>query len=139
MLGPRDGEELAQAAVVSLRNSVWFRSGGELTGRIDGDAALALDHVVGAAKHFWLHVDLDVLSTHAMSAVDYPQPGGLSWEDLSEITARALAHPSCAGWSVVIYNPDLDSDRTDARRIVQYVENVLPARRGGGGGRRRGR
>ena len=121
MLGPRDADELAQFAVPSLRDSVWFRSGGELTVRIQGDTALALDHVVAAAKHFWLHVDLDVLSTEAMSAVDYQQPGGLSWEDLSEITTRALAHPSCAGWSVVIYNPDLDSGQTDARRIVEYI------------------
>jgi arginase len=68
-----------------------------------------------------LHVDLDVLSTGAMSAVEYPQSGGLSWGDLSEITARALAHPACAGWSVVVYNPDLDGDRTDAHRIVHYI------------------
>ena len=132
MLGPRDADELSQFAVLSLRDSVWFRSGGELTGRVDGHSALALDHVVAAAKHFWLHVDLDVLSTEAMSAIDYPQAGGLSWEDLSEITTRALAHPSCAGWSVVIYNPDLDSDQTDAHRIVEYIQDVLPARRGGG-------
>jgi arginase len=145
MLGPRDAEELAQFSVPSLRDSVWFRSGGELTGRIERDSALALNHVVAAAKHFWLHVDLDVLSTEAMSAIDYPQSGGLSWGDLGEITSRALAHPSCAGWSVVIYNPDLDTNQTGAHEIVRYIEDVLPARRGlpaggrgGGAPRRRG-
>ena len=122
MLGPRDAEELVQFGVISLRDSVWFKSGAELTGRIEGDTDLALDHVVAEAKQFWLHVDLDVLSTEAMSAVDYPQPGGLSWKDLSEITARALAHPSCAGWSVVIYNPDLDEDQAGARQIVRYIQ-----------------
>jgi arginase len=122
MLGPRDADELSQFAVPSLRDSVWFRSSGELTGRIERDSALALAHVVAAAPRFWLHVDLDVLSTEAMSAVDYPQPGGLSWGDVSEVTTRALAHPSCAGWSVVIYNPDLDADQRDARQIVRYIE-----------------
>lgn len=122
MLGPRDADELRQFALPSLRDSVWFRSGGELTGRVERDSALALDHVVAAAKHFWLHVDLDVLSTKAMSAVDYQQSGGLSWGDLGEITTRALAHPSCAGWSVVIYNPDLDTNRTGAHEIVRYIE-----------------
>ena len=81
-----------------------------------------LNHVGVATKHFWLHVDLDVLSTDAMGAVDYPQAGGLSWEELGEITTRILANPSCAGWSVVIYNPDLDDDRTAAHQIVRYID-----------------
>jgi arginase len=119
MLGPRDAEELEHFAVPSLRGSVWFRSDDELTER---DIPLALDHVVTSAQRFWLHVDLDVLATNAMSAVDYPQPGGLSWGKLGDITTRALAHPGCVGWSVVVYNPDLDSDRTDAHRIVHYIE-----------------
>jgi len=127
MLGPRDADELSQFAVPSLRDSVWFRSGGELAGRIERDGALALAHVVSAAQHFWLHVDLDVLSTKAMSAVDYPQAGGLSWADLSEVTTSALAHPGCAGWSVVIYNPDLDADRKGAQEIVRYIEESARA------------
>jgi arginase len=127
MLGPRDADELSQFGVSSLRNSVWFRSSGELTGAIERDSALGLEHVVAASRHFWLHVDLDVLSTEAMSAIDYPQPGGLSWGDLSEITTRALAHPACAGWSVVIYNPDLDEDRTGAHEIVRYIEESARA------------
>lgn len=127
MLGPRDAEELEHFEVPSLRDAVWFRSDDELTER---DSALALDHVVAAVQRFWLHVDLDVLATNAMSAVDYPQPGGLSWGRLGEITTRALAHPGCVGWSVVVYNPDLDTDRTDAHRIVHYIEEA--ARTGSG-------
>lgn len=127
ILGPRDAEELEHFEVPSLRGSVWFRSDDELTER---DSALALDHVVAAAKRFWLHVDLDVLATDAMSAVDYPQAGGFSWGRLGEITTRALAHPGCVGWSVVVYNPDLDSDRIDAHRIVHYIEES--ARTGSG-------
>ena len=57
-----------------------------------------------------------------MSAVDYLQAGGLAWDDLGEITNRALAHPSCVGWSVVIYNPDLDTNRAGAHDIVRYIE-----------------
>lgn len=126
VLGPRDADELLQFGVPSLRDSVWFRSGEELTGQIERDSAQGLDHVVAAAGHFWLHVDLDVLSTDAMSAVDYPQ-AGLSWGDLSEVTARALAHPACAGWSVVIYNPDLDADRSGAHAIVRYIDESIRA------------
>ena len=40
---------------------------------------------------WWLHVDLDVLSTDSLPAVDYPQPGGLNWEQLEKLTATALS------------------------------------------------
>jgi arginase len=59
--------------------------------------------------------------------VDYPQPGGLFWEHLEAITRTALAVGGCAGWSVCIYNPDLDPDRSGADRIVGYLARVSSA------------
>jgi arginase family enzyme len=29
------------------------------------------------------------------------------------------------GWDITIYNPDLDPDRTHARRIVRFVASVI--------------
>lgn len=121
MLGPRDAEDLARHAVPSLRGSVWLRSDRDLSGRVGDETELALGRMKASAGRFWLHVDLDVLSTMALAAVDYPQPGGLGWDDLGEITERVLAHPGCLGWSVVIYNPDLDDGDDGARAIVEYV------------------
>ena len=37
---------------------------------------------------WWLHVDLDVLSTAALPAVDYQQPGGCRGRTSTELTAR---------------------------------------------------
>jgi arginase len=125
MLGPRDAEDLARHAVPSLRGSVWLRSDRELSGRVGDEAAAALDHLKVSAGGFWLHVDLDVLSTASLAAVDYRQPGGLGWDELGELTGRALADPGCLGWSVVIYNPDLDDDGSGARDIVSYITTVL--------------
>jgi arginase len=62
-----------------------------------------------------------VLATADLGAVDYRQPGGLSWRQLREMTEAALAVPGCAGWTVAIYNPDLDPDGGQAARIVDYV------------------
>jgi hypothetical protein len=33
----------------------------------------------------------------------------------------------CSGWSLAIYNPELDPDRSAARRIVEFVAQVAPS------------
>jgi arginase len=74
---------------------------------------------------WWLHTDLDVLGTDDFAAVDYPQPGGLTWPQLNQVTSAALAAGGCAGWSVCIYNPDLDPDRHGADDIIGYLTHAL--------------
>ncbi|MFF5204544.1 arginase family protein [Streptosporangium sp. NPDC000396] len=127
LLGPRDGAELIEYGINSLRGSLWFATDRDLTGRIAASVADAIATIEMSASHWWLHVDLDVLATGQLAAVDYPQPGGLNWEELTELTAIALRRPGCTGWSITIYNPDLDKDGHEAARIVRYVEEVLSA------------
>ncbi len=76
---------------------------------------------------WWLHTDLDVLATSELAAVDYPEPGGLTWEQLTRISTDALAAEGCAGWSVCIYNPDLDPDRNGADAIITYLTQAVIA------------
>ncbi|GAA2646488.1 arginase family protein [Nonomuraea recticatena] len=125
LLGPRDSEELREHGVASLRGSLWFANDRELSGRVAAAADDAIATIERSASRWWLHVDLDVLATDQLAAVDYPQPGGLRWEELTELTAVALRRPGCAGWSLTIYNPDLDADGHEAERIVGYVEQAL--------------
>jgi arginase len=120
-LGPRDAAELADAGQPSIADRVELLTGDRLAEpggvAIGRRMAAAL---VGRAQHWWLHVDLDVLSTRALPAVDYPQPGGLSWEQLETLTADLLGIGGCGGFSVCIYNPDLDGGAA-AGRISEYV------------------
>ena len=74
-----------------------------------------------------------MLATGELAAVDYPQPGGLTWDQLVGLTATTLAADGCAGWSVCIYNPDLDPGRDGADAIISYITQAitvsdLPAR-----------
>jgi hypothetical protein len=66
-----------------------------------------------------------VLATSELAAVDYPQPGDLTWSQLSDITSAALAADGCAGWSVCIYNPDLDPGRGGADTIISYLTQAI--------------
>jgi arginase len=122
LLGPRDEAAIAREGVASLRGLVPLWSDVELVVRGPAEvAAQAARDVAAAAPAWWLHVDLDVLATAELGAVDYPQPGGLRWWHLRQMTAAALAVGGCAGWTVAIYNPDLDPDGGQAARIVDYV------------------
>jgi arginase len=122
LLGPRDEAAIAREGVASLRGLVPLWSDVELVVRGPAEvAAQAARDVAAAVPAWWLHVDLDVLATAELGAVDYPQPGGLRWWHLRQMTAAALAVGGCAGWTVAIYNPDLDPDGGQAVRIVDYV------------------
>ena len=68
-----------------------------------------------------------MLATGELAAVDYPQPGGLAWGQLTDLTATALATDGCAGWSVCIYNPDLDPGRDGADAIISYITQAITA------------
>jgi arginase len=68
-----------------------------------------------------------VLSTDAFEAIDYPQPGGLGWEELDRLAATAACEPSCRGVSVVIYNPDLDPERVGAGKVVGFLARLIEA------------
>ena len=127
VLGPRDHAELSSASVESIAPRVRMVSGHDLAnGDLEQIAASAVAKLQQRSRHWWLHVDLDVLSTDALPAVDYPQSGGLTWAQLHELTAAAVGKGGCVGASVVIYNPDLDQG-TNAELIVAYLENLVTA------------
>jgi arginase len=123
VLGARDQEEIADAGQPSIRDHVaHYRSGAELAAEQSyvriADAVTA--SAATAEAGWWCHVDLDVLDTTSLSAVDYQQPGGITWIQLERLTAACLRVPGCLGASVAIYNPDLDDGHAGGR-IVEYI------------------
>jgi arginase len=127
LLGPRDAAELRAAGCPSVAGEVHLVTGDELAGDPAADALEQVRRTVAAATRdtttWWLHIDLDVLSTEALGAVDYPQPGGITWERLAAVTTAVLGTGGCAGASVVIYNPDLDGGAS-APRIAAFVADL---------------
>jgi arginase len=124
VLGARDQDELAEAGVRSVSDTVRVVRPDAIA-RAPGAVAREAVDSMDRRGPWWLHVDLDVLSTDSLAAVDYRQPGGLDWATLTELTARALGGAGILGWDVTIYNPDLDPIGYDARRIVQYIAEAL--------------
>jgi arginase len=129
VLGPRDQMELHEAGVDSLEGRLTYRTSAEVA----ADPAAAGREAVGrmaGSPAWWFHVDLDVLATGSLAAVDYQQPGGLDWDALGQLTAAALGDSGVAGWDVTIFNPDLDPDWSGAARIAAYIADALRRRAG---------
>ena len=121
VVGARDQQELADAGVESVEGVLdVIRTEGLTQAAIETLVAERIDRL-DALGRWWLHVDLDVLSTVSLSAVDYRQDGGMDWPTLAALTHRALGARAVTGWTVTIYNPDLDPDGRQAEAIVRYI------------------
>ncbi len=95
------------------------RNGPSEVGRI------AAEELAERPGRFWLHVDLDVLSPSVMPAVDDLVPGGLDWDELTDLLRPLVKSDALLGIDVTIYNPSKDPGHALAPRIVQLVADVL--------------
>jgi arginase len=95
--------------------SEWRTRGAEAV----ADAVLRVADVAG----YWLQVDVDVLDPEVMPAVDSPDPGGCTADELVELL-RLLA-PRAIGASVTVFDPDLDPDGRYARLVADVVVDGL--------------
>jgi arginase len=128
MLGQRDANYRSEIGVASIADRVRLHGAEELRRDPKQLAAQAAADVAGRASGWWLHVDLDVLDRKEFracgAASDTSMPEGLTWADLTSATRTVLQTDGCRGWSVGVYNPDLDPDGRDAQRIVAYLADV---------------
>lgn len=128
MLGQRDVSYRRAIGVSSIADRIRLHDADEVRRDPQTVAAEATSRMVSRGVGWWLHVDLDVLDGREFAACgaasDPAMPEGLTWEELTLITRTALRSPGCHGWSVVVYNADLDPEGRDARRIVAYIAEV---------------
>ena len=73
----------------------------------------------------WLHVDLDVLDSAVLPAVDSPGSPGLDFGELAALLRALLDSRRIAGADVAIYDPDLDPDGRFARGIVDCLVDAF--------------
>jgi arginase len=128
MLGQRDASYRHEIGVSSIADRVLLDGAEKLRRDPEQLAAQAAAHVAAQSSGWWLHVDLDVLdgaSFRACGAAGDPSmPQGLTWAELTHVTRTALRTGGCRGWSIGVYNADLDPDGRDARSVVAYLAEV---------------
>ena len=90
-----------------------------------------LDRVTRAElDHFWIHLDVDILDSEVMPAVDTPTPGGLTTTELTDLLIPILGHPKAAGIDIAIFDPDLDPDAGHAKTLASMLNQALEATTG---------
>jgi arginase len=70
---------------------------------------------------FWIHVDTDVLDPEIMPAVDSPEPGGLTHQELAALLRTLTAAELATGMQLTIFDPDLDPDGRLAGELAATV------------------
>ena len=72
----------------------------------------------------WLHLDVDVLDP-AYMPVMYPEPGGLTYNQVREFCGLVWALGRTMGLSVACYHPRLDRDGQAGARLAALLSDVL--------------
>jgi arginase len=128
LLGPRDRAQVESEGGKSVGSRVIVLDDTELRAAGVGMTVKRwLDQFQHKPGRFWFHLDWDVLSSEEMPAVSYPQPGGLAWDELAEIARAAIHAEHLLGIDLTVYNPERDPDRTAARGIVSFMQDVTSA------------
>jgi arginase len=128
MLGMRDAKYRREIGVPSIAGRVRLLTADDVHTGPAQAGGQAATRVASQAPGWWLHIDLDVLAGDEFSAcgaaTDPDMPGGLSWAELTALASAALRAGGCRGWSIGVYNPDLDPEGTAARQIVNFLAEV---------------
>jgi len=128
MLGMRDDLYRGQIGVPTIAGRVRLVPAADLHQDPGEAGRRAAAQAASHASGWWLHIDFDVLDRDEFSACgaagEVALPGGLSWAELTELTSSALRAGGVRGWSLGIYNPDLDPQRRAAGRIVNFVADA---------------
>ena len=107
LVGRRDAADswyghsaLSASPILDIPDSEWMARS------VDDIATAALTRVASPdLRGFWLHLDADVLNPAVMPAVDSPEPGGPTADELVALLQPLVRHPRALGLDISIYDP----------------------------------
>ena len=124
-VGNRD-EDAAYVSAISASTIHYVDLGAVRRQGPQACATAFLRHVKAAnLDGFWIHLDVDVLDSVLMPAVDSPQPGGLTYTELVALLAPLLASPRAVGLNLTILDPSLDPTGTITRALIEGIRPLL--------------
>jgi arginase len=128
-MGHRDLEVFAEevlATPMTLFDVAELRGPGPAEAARRAVATLAGRGVEG----FWVHLDTDVLDPELMPAVDSPEPGGLTHQELATLLQTLTSSELATGMQLTIFDPELDPDGRLAAELTDTMVAALGPRVG---------
>ncbi len=117
-----DEPEAGKAAVAASRVVDLTRDTIRRRGAADAAHAILERLTRPGMDGFWIHVDADVLDPSFVPAVDSPEPGGLTPDELAGLLVPLVRHPGALGMEVTIFDPALGGG---GEVLVDVVGRVL--------------
>jgi arginase len=88
----------------------------------------ALAHLHADTREFVLHLDLDVISSDDLPAVNVPGRGGLTFAEVRAAFMEFARHKNLLGFDVAQFNPGNDPDGASAKKVIDLLVEALSAR-----------
>jgi arginase len=79
-------------------------------------------------REFVLHFDVDVISGREFPATNYPSLGAISLADARQALAVFARQPQLVGMNICAYNPELDTDGSYAKLLIDLFVEALQQR-----------
>jgi arginase len=116
--GIRAWDQIAESDIVVYDKELMAEIG------IKGAVEDGLENLTRRNLPLWLHFDVDVLDPEYMPVM-FPEPGGLTFEEVLEFLSLVMASGRIIGMSIACYHPRLDIDGNASVRLVSLVTNAL--------------
>jgi hypothetical protein len=84
--------------------------------------------VHGHAHEFVLHCDLDVIAGEDFRSTNLSAPGGLRLDVIRQALGVLVGQKTLAALDISGYNPDLDTDGSAARQVIDLLVEILSPR-----------
>ncbi|MFD2647361.1 arginase family protein [Devosia albogilva] len=129
VLGNRAGLAIGSASLPALEETGVFYAPLQSLREIGVEQATrhALAKIRTVDEPYWVHLDVDVIDSALMPAVDSPQADGLTWQELETLLEVALDGNAC-GLQVTIYDPTCDPGFIAGKTLVEALVRVLAPR-----------
>lgn len=87
--------------------------------------ALGLQPLFDQGLDLWLHFDVDVINPVEMPAVHFPEPGGLSINEATDLIRQVIKTERVLGISLACYHNNNDTNGVTAARLARLISEVL--------------
>ena len=98
------------------------------TAHKEGVPKVAAEAAAYLADHSdWItcHLDVDSIDPTIIPAVNYPEPGGLTLEEVRTVVRALRGTGKLKVFNLTAYNPTLDQDQASAQKLLTLVAELM--------------